>query len=58
MSRKDYQAQAAMIKNLRDLGYDMPTLRRVADELADMNAAGNDRFDRARFMIAAGVMIP
>lgn len=52
MSRKDYVAVAMMLAMLRNLGYDVSTLERVADEFATIAGRDNPRFDRSRFITA------
>lgn len=62
MSKKDYKAIARAICATRELIYRDPThdrvrdllLADVADRLADVFAADNPRFSRARFLEACG----
>lgn len=52
MSKKDYQAIAAALYNIRTGTEDIAgiwALDRVVQDLAEIMAEGNPRFDRARF---------
>ena len=60
MTKKDYEAIAAAIAHTKMLadsnGYGAySTLEEVAEQLAAVMAADNERFDRARFLKACGV---
>lgn len=74
MTKKDFEATAAIIKNRRAVyqtvsvrsrprndhavGFDygaLNALEVVALDMADMFAADNPRFDRARFLAACGI---
>lgn len=64
MTRKHYEAVAAVIRDEVDSVSDLPTVQavivrisllNVADGLADVFAADNPRFDRERFLAACGL---
>lgn len=64
MSKKDYEAVAAMLRKRVEATEGLAPVRRsavrmelaaVAVDLADIFAADNERFDRVRFLKAAGV---
>ena len=59
MTRKDYELIASVLADLNadfnNGGDDTISLQLVATELAETLAAENPRFDRERFLIAAGV---
>ena len=62
MTRKDYVAIAAVFKsrnemaqNIQNRAVRMTHYAEIAGSLADMLAANNPRFDRARFLKACGV---
>jgi len=58
MSKKDYVAVArAVDRNIEDEGNDdaYKASCRLAERLADVFAADNPRFDRAKFLAACGV---
>lgn len=54
MSRKDYVRSANVIANAQKEPSDLVTAREIADGLADVFAADNDKFDRKRFLRACG----
>jgi hypothetical protein len=56
MSKKHYEAVAAMLKRrgLAEGASGARAVREVARELADLYAEDNPRFDRDRFLEAAG----
>jgi len=62
MSKKDYEAFAAMVKNRSEecAYYSLDkveyrgALEDIAQDMADHFAAGDPRFDRARFLKACG----
>lgn len=56
MTRKDYQMIAAVLMDARDLPAD-EGLDAVAAYLADELKARNSRFDRKRFLLAAGCIV-
>lgn len=52
-SRKDYEAVAEIINDTSyTVHMDLPTVTTIAVALADLFEAGNERFDRARFLKA------
>ena len=55
MTRKDYQLIASVLKNYATEGIPVDDRDAIAYDLADALAADNPRFDRDRFLIAAGV---
>jgi hypothetical protein len=58
MSRKDYVALAASLHNAKDATREIlgshSVLRYAAENIADVLAIDNPRFDRQRFLTAAG----
>ena len=55
MTRKDYQLIATVLKNFGLDDYPVDDRDTIAYNLADALAADNPRFDRDRFLVAAGV---
>lgn len=56
MSRKDYVPMAALIKShAAGSPIAFAVLINYAEDLADLLASDNPRFDRARFLAACGV---
>jgi hypothetical protein len=55
MTRKDYQLIASVLKNYAADGIPVDDRDAIAYDLADALAADNPRFDRDRFLVAAGV---
>ena len=59
MTRKDYEAIAAAIKEVVDSNRwfkgNLGGIQATAKAMADVMAADNPRFDRARFLKACGV---
>lgn len=55
MSRKDYVAIAAALRSALAAGAEERSIAEAARRIADVMAAGNPRFDRARFLAACGV---
>lgn len=55
MTRKDYQLLASVLANFAADGAATDDRDAIAYDLADALAADNPRFDRDRFLIAAGV---
>jgi hypothetical protein len=55
MTRKDYIIIASVLKNFQSDGGDVIERDAMAYDLADALAADNPRFDRLRFLVAAGV---
>lgn len=56
MTRKDYEAVADKLAQLRLLGCDAYTLELVTYGLADIFGNDNSRFDEERFYKAAGLV--
>lgn len=54
MTRKDYQLIAAVLKNFGTEGRPVDDRDEIALELAKALAADNPRFDREKFLVAAG----
>lgn len=56
MTRKHFKALAAIVKRYVDASptKNAPSLRPLAEELADLCAAENPNFVRARFLLACG----
>lgn len=55
MSRKDYEAIARILSEYGGARKPLNLRRALAYDLADHFARENERFDRARFLAAAGV---
>jgi hypothetical protein len=55
MTRKDYQLIASVLKNYAADGIPVDDRDAIAYDLADALGADNPRFDRDRFLVAAGV---
>ena len=55
MTRKDYQLIASVLKNYATEGIPVDDRDAIAYDLADALAKDNPRFDRDRFLVAAGV---
>jgi hypothetical protein len=55
MTRKDYQLIAAVLKSYATEGIPVDDRDAIAYDLADALAKDNPRFDRERFLVAAGV---
>lgn len=55
MTRKDYQLIAAVLKNFATDGTPVDDRDAIGYDLADALASDNPRFDRDRFLVAAGV---
>ena len=55
MTRKDYQLIASVLKNYATEGIPVDDRDAIAYDLADALAKDNPRFDREKFLIAAGV---
>ena len=55
MTRKDYELIAKVLRDFTGDTGDVIDRDKVAKELADALAAENPRFDRQKFLIAAGV---
>ena len=55
MTRKDYQLIATVLKNFGLEDYPTDDRDTIAYDLADALASDNPRFDRDRFLVAAGV---
>ncbi len=57
MTKKDYELIAAALKLSADTGFEShyPGIVNAAHAIADALAQDNPRFDRARFLKAAGV---
>ena len=62
MTKKDFEATAAIIVGMHDLPYWGSSesrnlgVRKVAEEFADHFETQNPRFDRERFLFACGVV--
>jgi hypothetical protein len=54
MTRKDYQLIATVLKNFGTEGRPVDDRDEIAMELAKALSADNPRFDRDKFLIAAG----
>jgi len=54
MTRKDYEAFAAIVKDLNEFRFDN-NMALVAAKMATVFAADNERFDARRFYAACGV---
>jgi hypothetical protein len=55
MTRKDYQLIAAVLKNFESEGGHVVERNAMAYDFADKLEQDNPRFDRLRFLVAAGV---
>jgi hypothetical protein len=55
MTRKDYQLIASVLKSYATEGIPVDDRDAIAYDLADALAKDNPRFDRDRFLVAAGV---
>lgn len=55
MTQKDYELIARVLSTTKELGYEQPTIYRIAFDLADALALTNARFDRVKFLKACGV---
>ena len=55
MTRKDYQLIAAVLNKFTSEQGDVVERDAMGYDLADALAADNPRFDRGRFLVAAGV---
>jgi hypothetical protein len=55
MTRKDYQLIASVLKKFTSEGGDVIERDALAYDLADALGADNPRFNRDRFLVAAGV---
>ena len=55
MTRKDYQLIASVLSNFATDGTPTDDRDAIAYDLADALGADNPRFDRERFLVAAGV---
>jgi hypothetical protein len=55
MTRKDYQLIASVLKNYATEGIPVDDRDAIAYDLADALASDNPRFNRDRFLVAAGV---
>jgi len=54
MTRKDYEAFAAIVKDLNEFRFDTAMVL-VAAKMATVFAADNERFDAGRFYAACGI---